>query len=197
MAFWYFVTDLGDSAVTLPLAAVVALFVGLCGWRRSALSLLVAVGATGAAIGVLKLLLESCGRPLVGPGLTNPSGHMAMSTVVYGGLALIASRALRPRHRLWPWLAALAFLVLLALSRVIIHAHSPAETALGTATGALGLALLALLLGIEALVPLALAWLAVPVVCVIVVMHGTRWPIENWVKTLVHLLRRQWPACGG
>jgi membrane-associated phospholipid phosphatase len=197
MDFWFFVTDLGDSAVTLPLAAVAALFLGLCGWRRTALSLLFAVGATGAAIGVLKLLLESCGRPLVGPGLTNPSGHMAMSTIVYGGLALLVARALPLRHRLWPWLAALVFLVLLALSRVIIHAHSPAETALGTATGALGLALLALLLGVEALPPLALAWLAVPALSVILAMHGTRWPIENWVKALVHLLRRQWPACGG
>src|SRR5712671_943643 len=54
------------------------------------------LGCTGVISG-LKLVLDACGNPLAGAGLTSPSGHTAMSAVVYGGFAaVIGARLARP-----------------------------------------------------------------------------------------------------
>ena len=92
MQFWSFVTDLGDSAVTLPLAMLVL------GWFALAKRDWQAVRAWGAGVAAcglatvaLKLAFQSCGHLWL-DRVTSPSGHTAMSAMVYGGLGILASR---------------------------------------------------------------------------------------------------------
>ncbi len=196
-SFWTFITDFGDSAVSLPLAALALVFLLISGWPRAAWALLFGVAAAGLGIGLLKLALETCGRPLVGTSLVNPSGHMAMSVVVFGALGLILVRGLPGRRAVWIGSAAIALLGAIAVSRLVLHAHTPAEVAAGTLVGLLAGLLSRKILGQDAFsIPsLHLRWFALAAATVVFAMHGTRWPIEHLVKTIVMLIRRSIPAC--
>lgn len=194
--FWTFVTDFGDSALTLPLAALTLIFLLASTWRRAAFAYLLAVGSAGLGIGFLKLLLASCGKPLAGLQLTDPSGHAAMSAAIYGALALAIGRALPVRFRLWPIIAATLLVAGIALSRVLLQAHSPAEVAAGLIVGALSILLFRKVLGPGQAPALRLAWFALGAIAVAIAMHGTRWPIEQWIEDIGHLIRNRWAGCG-
>jgi membrane-associated phospholipid phosphatase len=191
---WNSVTDFGDSAVTLPLAAATFAFLALSGWRRGALVFAVAVLGCGAAIGLSKLILISCGQRLIA-GAVNPSGHMAMSTVVYGSLAvLLGSSSLPP----WRWsLIGTAGLLMAAIgvSRVMLGAHSPAEVVGGFTIGLVAATVFDRLLHAGPIKRLRLGWLAAAALVIILAMHGTRWPIENTIRSIVALLRHNVPQC--
>lgn len=193
--FWTFVTDFGDSAVTLPLAGLALVFLLISGWPRAAWALLASVGAAGFGIGLLKLALESCGRPLIGTSLVNPSGHMAMSVAVYGGLALIFARRRPGRRAIWMWIAAAGLLTAIAVSRLVLHAHTAGEVAAGTLVGLLAGFLFRKLLGRDSRPILHVGWFALGAAAVVFAMHGSRWPIEHLVKAIVLLIRRSIPAC--
>lgn len=194
-SFWTFVTDFGDSAVTLPLAGLALVFLLISGWRRAAGALLLGVAAAGIGIGLLKLALESCSRPLIGTSIVNPSGHMAVSVAVYGSLALILARRLPGRHAFWIWSATAALLAAIAVSRLVLHAHTAAEVAAGTFVGLMAGLLFRKLLGQESRPILHFGWFALAAAAVVFAMHGTRWPIEHLVKAIVLLIRRGIPAC--
>ena len=193
--FWIFVTDFGDSAVTLPLSAMALVFLLTSGWRRAAFAFVLAIGCAGIAIGLLKLFLVSCGRPLVGASLTDPSGHVAMSAATFGSLALAVGRTVSVRQRRWLLAAAALLVGAIALSRILLHAHSPAEVAVGLAVGLLSTFVLRAVLGSDEAPPLRLVWLALGAVIVAGMMHGARWPIEEWIKAAAHLIRNRWPSC--
>ena len=66
---------------------------------RLAIAWVAAILGCVSMIGGLKLVLDVCGDPLAGTGLTSPSGHVAVSTVVYGGIAAAISASLAPPVR--------------------------------------------------------------------------------------------------
>jgi membrane-associated phospholipid phosphatase len=193
--FWNFVTDFGDTAVTLPLAALTLAFLLLSGWQRAALSLAIALAACGIAIGLTKLALESCGTPLLHTEITNPSGHAAVSTTVYGSLAMLFAGHVAAERRWIPIATAALLLIAIALSRVILDAHSSIEVALGLAIGLGALVLFHRSLAAGPTVAIHGLWLALGAVAVIALMHGARWPIEDIVRAIVHLIRHSVPAC--
>ncbi len=193
--FWNFVTDFGDTAVTLPLAALTLAFLLLSGWQRAALSLAIALAACGIAIGLTKLALESCGTPLLHTEITNPSGHAAVSTTVYGSLAMLFAGNIAAERRWIPIATAALLLIAIALSRVILDAHSMIEVALGLAIGLGALVLFYRSLAAGPAVAIHGLWLALGAVAVIALMHGARWPIEDVVRAIVHLIRHSVPAC--
>ncbi len=193
--FWNFVTDFGDTAVTLPLAALTLAFLLLSGWQRAALSLAIALAACGIAIGLTKLALESCGTPLLHTEITNPSGHAAVSTTVYGSLAMLFAGNIAAERRWIPIATAALLLIAIALSRVILDAHSMIEVALGLAIGLGALVLFYRALAAGPTVAIHGLWLALGAVAVIALMHGARWPIEDVVRVIVHLIRHSVPAC--
>lgn len=193
--FWNFVTDFGDTAVTLPLAALTLAFLLLSGWQRAALSLAIALAACGIAIGLTKLALESCGTPLLHTEITNPSGHAAVSTTVYGSLAMLFAGNVTAERRWIPIATAALLLIAIALSRVILDAHSLIEVALGLAIGLGALVLFHRSVAAGPTVAIRGLWLALGAVAVIALMHGARWPIEDIVRAIVHLIRHNVPAC--
>jgi membrane-associated phospholipid phosphatase len=193
--FWTSVTDLGDSAVTLPLAAASFVFLAVSGWRRGALLFALTVMGCGAVIGLSKLLLESCGERIIDGGAVNPSGHVAMSTVVYGSLAVLLGCSAPP---LWRWsLLALAGLLAATIgaSRVALGAHTPVEVASGFGIGLFAVIAFDRLLRAGPIKLLRPGWLAAAALVIILAMHGSRWPIENAIHSLVALLRHHVPQC--
>ncbi|HEX3882478.1 MAG TPA: phosphatase PAP2 family protein [Stellaceae bacterium] len=178
------ITDLGDSAVTLPMAAVTILI--LLGLRRVGPAVLWggSVVACALTIGVLKLILTAAASHHSPTGFSSPSGHAGMSAIVYGGFVLLIGPSLAPAER---WLARLGAVVLIAaiaVSRIVLHEHSLAETAVGLGIG------LAALTGLNAAFKRAPAqrvpaiWLCAAAVATILAMHGTRWRAEHMIRDL-------------
>ena len=140
---WSFVTDFGDTAVTVPLAALMGCF--LVGARQPRLAAgwaLAIVGCAGA-IGGLKLVLAACGYSLGVPGQASPSGHTAMSVAVYGGYAAVIGASLARPARALLIAGAAMLMVGIAVSRVTLGAHSPLEVWIALAIGVAALGLFA------------------------------------------------------
>ena len=90
-------TNLGDSIITLPIAAVVLVWLAIWGDRRSVLVWLAGLIACGAVTAALKIYFKAC--PVPGLELDSPSGHTSMSLYVYGGLTLITAGQFRQWRR--------------------------------------------------------------------------------------------------
>jgi len=194
--FWWFLTDFGDSAVTLPLALAVALALAAGRRWRAVVLWIGCIGFAGAATGSLKLLMKACHAPLSDTALVAPSGHTAMSLTVYGGLALLVARHLPDWRGRLALLAAAVLAPAIGVSRVVIGAHTVAEVAAGSAVGLLALLVLHLLLPRQDPFALPLAWLAAALAVVLAASHGEHWPIEELLRDLAFALRGHLPACG-
>jgi membrane-associated phospholipid phosphatase len=126
----------GELGVALAVAGV--LWMRLATRRRWRASLWWAVSVLGCAATtfLLKLGFHSGDLSLPGVALENPSGHAAMSTMVYGSAALVISRGMPG----WPgrvvlilgWLGAVA----IGLSMYILRAHTGPDVLAGWALGA-------------------------------------------------------------
>jgi membrane-associated phospholipid phosphatase len=133
------VTGFGDIAVVGPVAAAIALWLMRCVTRSAALRFAWPVAASFVAITLLKMVMRAAGGAFGGSAFAlsagAPSGHMAMSTVVYGGLSLVLlKRGCSP----FAVLAAVVTVLLLAgiaVTRVTLHAHLPADVAAGLLIG--------------------------------------------------------------
>jgi membrane-associated phospholipid phosphatase len=136
-----FITNFGDAAVLVPLAAATLLWLSRIVGRRSALMWCGAWLVAGGATALLKVYLSACGTPF--GTLDSPSGHTSMSTFVYGGLAVIAGTETESWTRIAAAATGTALVAAVALSRVMLGAHSPVEVAVGLAIGGAALALFA------------------------------------------------------
>lgn len=192
--FWWFITDLGDSAVTLPLATLVLAWLAFAqrDWR-AARAWAAGVVACGLAMTVLKLGFQSCGHLWL-ERLASPSGHTAMSAAVYGGLGLLACREAVGWRR--PGLAVVfaILVVLIAASRVVLDAHTWPEVLVGLAVGAASAGLMRRLLG-DGIHCLGAARLAGIAVIVALVLHGGHWPIEGHLRQIAAWVQGIVPAC--
>jgi membrane-associated phospholipid phosphatase len=140
MALVKTLTDFGDLAVLLPVAAVMTLWLVVVrqplalGWWLGALA--VCMGSTA----VLKVYFFVC-PPIV--DLHSPSGHTSMSTLVYGALTLAVAAAFTGWRRLAILVTGFIFIAGIGVSRIVIHAHSAVEVVVGSSIGIAALALFA------------------------------------------------------
>jgi membrane-associated phospholipid phosphatase len=132
-------TSLGNSVVTLPIAGAILIWLALWLGRRVALAWLVALVLCGAVTAVLKIYFHAC--PVPGIDLTSPSGHTSLSVFVYGGLFLVTGARRRGGPRAALWLLGTAFVLAIAVSRLLLAAHSRIEVVIGIVIGGAALAL--------------------------------------------------------
>jgi membrane-associated phospholipid phosphatase len=170
-------TDFADQAVVLPLIAVVALMLGLLGWRRGALAWLGAVGLSFTMILALKLVFATCGPALGLPALRSPSGHTAAAAVIAGGIAVVLG--LRRQQ-----IAAIAGVaaMLIGTTRVVLGLHTPPEVAVGGALGILGVLGFAVVAGKPP--ALRLRWLFAAIVAVALLLHGQHLNAETSIRAV-------------
>jgi membrane-associated phospholipid phosphatase len=192
---WNFITDFGDSAVTAPLALLILGFLFAAGQRWLTFGWMLAIGGCAIVIGVLKVVFGACGHELVLVHLISPSGHTAMSTAVYGSLALLIGARLPSGQRRTVLVAAAVAIVGIALSRVALHDHSRSEIALGFAVGVCAVAVFRAVLRRHAAPALPLGWILLSGGILVVVTHGTRWMIEPAVHRLAWDFRLDLPFC--
>ena len=136
-----FLTNFGDEAVLLPLAAATLIWLAILVGRRTAITWCGAIVIAGGATAVLKIYFSACATPI--PALDSPSGHTSMSTLVYGGLALIIGAETNSWARIAAGAAGAALVAAVALSRVAVGAHTLADVVAGLVIGGGALALFA------------------------------------------------------
>jgi hypothetical protein len=193
--FWLAVTDLGDAAVTLPLAASLLVYLFLVRWPRAALSWAAAIVACALAVTALKLTLLSCGGAWRGVA-ASPSGHAALAAAVYGAVVAVAGRQLGRRAAVLLRVTALAVVVAIGMSRVAVGAHTVPEVLIGMAIGALAAAAFHhAIADSPQRSPPAWPWLAAATVAVVMALHGQHWSMESHIRAIAGLLARGVPAC--
>jgi len=157
------------------------------------------MGAVGEAVAYSKALLvcliatfamkfafAACG---VDESVRSPSGHVAFAATFYGSLAMLLAARRSALARGLVAAAVVGFIVLVAASRVALHAHSRAETIVGAAVGLAALAVFAAnrprhapsdapLSAWSTLAPLALVFL------VLALPLANHWTAEPWIDAL-------------
>lgn len=140
-------SQLGDAAVTVPVIAAVLLWLL---WKRAwrAAGYWLAAAAFGAVLTVALKAGFTLPRPVSlyegARGFGFPSGHAAMSLVVFGFLAVLAGRELSARARVAVFSAAAVLVSLIAVSRLYLGAHWVSDVGGGLAFGAAWVALLSI-----------------------------------------------------
>jgi membrane-associated phospholipid phosphatase len=137
--FYDAVTNLGNLAVVGPVAVMVWIWLL---WRRglwAALNYQWPVAAAFTVTTGLKLISRSVGGALQDTPFelsdAAPSGHMAMGTVVYGGVALMLLRRGPEPVSLLTALLVTGILAGIGVTRVILGAHTPADVIAGLLIG--------------------------------------------------------------
>jgi membrane-associated phospholipid phosphatase len=187
-----FLTEFGDLAVLLPLAATILLWLLLSGARQAALWWLAALVLCIGGIGLLKIYLAAC---TTSGDLRSPSGHAGFSALVYGALA--ASFAIRAEAR-WRRLltvgAGLLVIAAIAVSRLVLGAHTPIEDVIGLLIGGASLALFiagsGLRLGCLNLRPLVLA-----AALIVTLLHGEQLHAEAVLHAMGVYLAKTGVVC--
>lgn len=187
------VTDFGDGALLLPLSVAILAWLVLQGARRAALwwaaALALAIGGTA----LLKLYFHVC-SPF--PMLRSPSGHTSLATLVYGALAVVLAAEVHRAKRLLVIGGTVSVVAAIAVSRVLLQAHTVQETVLGSLIG--GCALSVFVFGYlrnrpasTALWPLFLV-VALPVAA----FHGRQIHAEGFLQALAVYLNGMAGVCG-
>ena len=136
--WWHALSFFGDSALTVPGALVLALWLAANGRWRMMLRWLCAFGGAMMIVVVSKLLFM--GWHIVPPWLPNftgVSGHSASAMCFYLGLGLLLSEGKSGTERAVTVSGAVLLAVTVGLSRLAIKVHSPSEVITGLALGAL------------------------------------------------------------
>lgn len=142
------ITELGDTTVVAAVTLVVlSWLMWKRGWRTAAYWLIAIAGAS-ALNSVIKVALHRA-RPgeLLYSGwsaFSFPSGHSTVNVVLYGFLAFLITREIRPAWRLVVALGAATLIFLIAFSRLYLGAHWFSDVIGGLAFGSAWLALLGL-----------------------------------------------------
>jgi hypothetical protein len=134
-------TEFGDTAVLMPLAVVMLLWLVVMRSPRGAVWWAVAVTFCVSITALLKISFYGCPPR---PDLHSPSGHTSLSTLVYGAMALVIANDTGGLRRLVTIIGGTGFILAIAESRLLLHAHSTAEVGIGLVIGASALALFGL-----------------------------------------------------
>lgn len=142
------ITEIGDTAVVLSVTIAVCLWLA---WRRAyrtAAYWILAVAGASALNTAIKAALHRV-RPGELPysgwsAFSFPSGHSTVNVVLYGFLAFLVARELRPVQRIPVALGAASLVLMILFSRLYLGAHWLSDVLGGVAFGTAWLALLGL-----------------------------------------------------
>jgi membrane-associated phospholipid phosphatase len=125
-------TEFGDIAVLMPLAAVMLLWLLLMRSPRAAAWWAIAVAVCASLTAMLKVSFYGC-PPI--PDLRSPSGHTSFSTLVYGAMALVTATERIGSRRIIAISGGVSFIVAIAVSHLLVYAHSALAVGLGLVIG--------------------------------------------------------------
>jgi hypothetical protein len=134
-------TDFGDVALLMPLAALTLVWLLLIRAPHSAAWWVAAVVFCAGLTSLLKIYFYGCSPA---SGFPNPSGHTSLSILVYGAMTLVAATNCRGLLRTIVIVGGAGFLLAIAVSRFLLSTHSVPEIGLGCVIGTTALGIFAL-----------------------------------------------------
>lgn len=187
------ITDCGDLAVLLPLAAMLALVL----WRfespAAAWAWLQALAFCMLATLLLKIGFLTCSRAW-GVDILSPSGHASMSTAVYGALTLVMATQ-TARWRPLIVLSGVLLIGAIAMTRTTLHVHNNAEVEIGLAVGLASLGVFAWKYRRLSHPKINLPAIGAGAACVLALLYGARLPVESHLYKFAHTVRTQTHVC--
>jgi membrane-associated phospholipid phosphatase len=196
-------TNFGESTVVFSTAMAISGWFWLSHQRQLAALWLLAIGGCAVSMVVLKLIFLTCGHLVLDGSLRTPSGHSSMAALFYGAAALTVERILptAARHRTLMTAGAFIFALLIAFSRIVIHAHSLSEVVTGLLVGFVWLCCFALMLGrVRASVQMPPTF----VLCLLATLYGgllaltmlgEHMTVEGLLNHVADLLQTRWDVC--
>jgi membrane-associated phospholipid phosphatase len=135
---WNALTAAGDSAVLLPLIVWITLWLMIpAATRRDGWRWILAVALCGGGVTLSKLLFMGWNIGIPGLDYTGLSGHSAMSMMVWPTIAALLSRRSDTRWHVLAIGSGVCLALGIAVSRVLLSAHSVSEVILGSGYGLL------------------------------------------------------------
>ena len=186
-------TNFGDSALVLPLAVVILVWLAIRIGRRAAFVWLGALLACGAVTSLLKLYFKACSAPSL--ALHSPSGHTSMSTFVYGGLVLVIGAEAQSWRRFATGTLGAGAIIAIAVSRILLGAHSASEVVIGLIVGAIALAVFVPAYLHDKLLRVPIWPLAAISVIVALLIHGDQLSVEPLLGKISAYLHGRIPIC--
>ena len=142
------ITELGDTAVVVVVTIIIFLWLAWKrAWRAAAYWVAAIAGASALNTAIKVALHRARPGELLYSGwsaFSFPSGHSTINMVLYGFLAFLIARELRPALRVSVALGAAVLIFLIAFSRLYLGAHWLSDVLGGLAFGSAWLALLGL-----------------------------------------------------
>jgi membrane-associated phospholipid phosphatase len=131
---WNVISNLGDAALTLPLALACGLWVGISNWRVAARWILL-LGGGMLLVGTTKILYAGCGVELRPINFRMISGHTMMSSCVWAVAFMLLCQGRRAGPIGLGLCAGLLLGAAIGTARVFENAHTVSEVIAGWALG--------------------------------------------------------------
>jgi membrane-associated phospholipid phosphatase len=135
LLFWTYFTKLADTNVMMPLAFLLAAW--LCclrRWREAASWLLLFCGGLGI-VAATKIAYIGWGIGIASMDFTGISGHAMRAAAVAPVMSFLALQSRTRSAIIVTLLSSIAFGIAIAISRLILHQHSPSEVLSGLLLG--------------------------------------------------------------
>ena len=193
-----FFSAVGVQSVILPFVAAVAITLWLGEARREAWIWILATCSVLFTMLVLKLFFLPCGHLIPEWHLRSPSGHAASGFAVYGSFAVLEARLRQiPWQRMTILTLGFLFATGIAVSRILIGAHTTQEVLLGAFVGFAAPVVIFWKIKTPTRYtvasPLLLA-LALPIV-LLVVLNGRTLPIEDHILAIALTITQSLGVC--
>jgi len=174
-------TNLADLAVVLPLAIAILLWllVMRSAWAAIWWSIVVAICIGGTA--VLKIYFFAC-PPIA--DLHSPSGHTSLGTLVYGAVIMFTAAETQGWQRRAVTAFGTLFILSIAISRVLLHAHTMVEILSGLLIGGVALAIFTKAYLSHHPVRVWLQPLVLAVVIILIIFHGHELRAEEFLDNV-------------
>lgn len=189
-----YLTWFGNVSVLIPLSLGLALWIALRISRRMAVLWLATVGGVGVLIALTKIWMSAC--HVRAWNVHSPSGHAGFSSIAYGGLAVVMTATTSARQRAVIAVLTLLWVVGIASTRVVVHAHTPQEVIAGLACGALGVLIFAGLYRADVRPPLRWMVPAVMLLAAIALYPPAHFSLEPLLRELGRWSAARAPICG-
>jgi membrane-associated phospholipid phosphatase len=189
------ITDLGDSAFLLPASAVLLAYLIYMRELRVARIWVTALGLCAVLTFGLKLAFFTCGHTLALDAIHSPSGHTSLSTTFYGCAALMMTDDKGKAMQIAAGIALGALALAVAISRVLLQAHTTGDVVLGLLVGVA--CVLWFVTAYPAGQPLSLRWqwLLPAILVLAIISHGSHWNFEAFIAKVAALLRSGTALC--
>lgn len=200
MRFFYYLTNFGDPFLTVPLAAVVMMWIAATQSLRATINWAALFAGGALVVAATKFAYAGWGVEVSALNFAVVSGHTMLATAVYPTTFAICASRTKSHTALWAISAGLAFALAIGVSRVLVGFHSISEVVTGWLLGAVVSGMTCIqMIAARARgqasakhtrrdpMPFAALALAVVVVC-----YGKVAPVSFWIDHTAPKLSRWW-----